>query len=152
MSYESDQIQYQKELEQIKDRLEILDKYFVIHPYEKKKDFARNEYLGDYDCTRIQYEQILQRKYNDFDTCGWSVCYLEYKICLHRKYELEYKLKESKSHRNISKTINFLESITPQHVSGRVYKVENGDGCSMFCLWFVIIDAIIFFIIFLFLG
>ena len=32
---------------------------------------------------------------------------------------------------------------------GRVYKVENGDGCGMFCLWFMIIDAIIIGIIYL---
>ena len=50
---------------------------------------------------------------------------------------------------NIGKTAEYLASITPQHVSGRVYKVENGDGCGMFCLWFMIIDAIIVGIIYL---
>ena len=50
---------------------------------------------------------------------------------------------------NIGKTAEYLASITPQHVSGKVYKVENGDGCGMFCLWFMIIDAIIVGIIYL---
>ena len=53
---------------------------------------------------------------------------------------------------NIGKTAEYIASITPQHVSGRVYKVENGDGCGMFCLWFIIINAIIVLIIYLTSG
>lgn len=57
--------------------------------------------------------------------------------------ELQSKLKESKTSRKISNTLEYIGSITPQHVGGRVYKVENGDGCGMFCIWFLIIDAFI---------
>ena len=73
-----------------------------------------------------------------------------------RKKELERLLSQTSAERtkdniknNIGKTAEYLASITPQHVSGRVYKVENGDGCGMFCLWFMIIDAIIIGIIYL---
>ena len=149
MSYESEQIEFQKELEQIRARFEALDKYFELHPEEKKKGFGSSSF-GDY--TRMQYEQILQRKYNDYDIYGWSTLYLEYKICRYRKNELEYNLKESKTHRNISKTVDFIGSITPQHVSGRVYKVENGDGCGTFCFWFLIIDAFIIFLYWIISG
>ena len=149
MSYESEQIEFQKELEQIKARYEALDKYFELHPDEKKKGWGANSF-GDY--TRMQYEQILQRKYNDYDIYGWSTLYLEYKVCKYRKNELEYNLKESKTHRKISKTVDYIGSITPQHVSGRIYKVENGDGCGKFCLWFLIIDAFIIFLYWIISG
>ena len=45
-----------------------------------------------------------------------------------------------------------MASIIPQHVSGRVYKVENGDGCGMFCLWFIVIDVIIVFLWYIISG
>ena len=138
MSYEAEQEQYAKELESVKSRYEALDNYFKQNPNEKEKrsgySFGSDSVVGNYQ--RQQYEQILQRKYNDYDNYGWSTLYLEYKICKYRKNELEYNLKESKTHRNISKTVDYIGSITPQHVSGRVYKVENGDGCGTFCLWF----------------
>ena len=150
MSYENEQIEFQKELEQIKARYEVLHEYFELYPNEKNKGIGSTNVVDDYK--RMQYEKILQCKYNDYDTYGWSSLYLEYKICKYRKNELEYNLKESKTHRNISKTVDFIGSITPQHVSGRLYKVENGDGCGTFCLWFLIIDAIIIFLYFIISG
>lgn len=77
---------------------------------------------------------------------------LEYKLCKYRKKELEYKLKESKTDRNVLKTLDFIDSITPRHVSGRVYEVKNGDGCGTFCLWFLVIDAIIVFLYYIISG
>ena len=77
---------------------------------------------------------------------------MEYKLCAHRKAELEGKLEQSKFERGATKTLDYIAGITPQHVSGRMYKVEDGDGCGKFCLWFIIIDALIVFIWFLISG
>ena len=117
----------------------------VIH-----SGLSQGQRLDEYK--RIQYERILQYKYNDYDTSNWSTLYLEYKIFKNKKDELMYKLTESKTQRNISKTVNYIGSITPQHVSGRVYKVENGDGCATFCIWFLIIDALLIFLYYIISG
>ena len=153
MSYESEQIELKKELEETNARLDALEKYFEQNPQEKFR-YSSGKVPSNYSETilsrshldkykRMQYEQILQYKYYDYDTSNWSTLYLEYKILKNKKEELLCKLSESKTQRNISKTVNYIGSITPQHVSGRVYKVENGDGCATFCLWFFIIDALL---------
>lgn len=162
MSYESERLELKKELEETNARLDALEKYFELNPQEKfrysstgvpsnysKTILSRNR-LDEYK--RIQYERILQYKYNDYDTSNWSTLYLEYKIFKNKKDELMYKLTESKTQRNISKTVNYIGSITPQHVSGRVYKVENGDGCATFCIWFLIIDALLIFLYYIISG
>ena len=154
MSYESEQEQFAKELESVKFRFEVLDNYFKQNPSEKEKrrddSFGSDPVVENYK--RQQYEQILIRKYFDSDNYRCSTLYLEYKICKYRMAELLSKLKETKTSRNISKTVDYIGSITPQHVSGRVYKVENGDGCGTFCLWFLIIDAFIIFLYWIITG
>ena len=154
MSYEAEQEQFAKELESVKSRFEVLDTYFKQNPSEKEKrsgyTFGGDSVVENYK--RQQYEQILIQKYFDSDNYNCSTLYLEYKICKYRMAELQSKLKESKTSRNISKTVDYIGSITPQHVSGRVYKVENGDGCGKFCLWFLIIDAFIIFLYWIISG
>ena len=68
---------------------------------------------------------------------------VEYKLLEHEKKDIEYKLKETKNQRRANKTLEYLENITPQHVSGRVYKVNDGDAFGTFCLWFCIIGTVI---------
>lgn len=171
MSYENEQEQFAKELERVKSRFETLDNYFKQNPSEKEK--RSYPYGSDYGSNRIdrllsgaderllfaaedykrqQYVRFLAAKYNDYGNYNYSALYLEYKICKYRMAELQSKLKESKTSRNISKTVDFIGSIIPQHVSGRVYKVENGDGCGLFCLWFMIIDALIVFLYWIISG
>ena len=81
----------------------------------------------------------------------------EYQKKKTRKKALERLLAQTPAERkkenitdNILEAAEFLTSIAPQHVSGRIYKVENGNGCGIFCLWFIIIDAIIVLLFFLF--
>ena len=145
MSYETEQEQFAKELESVKNRFEILDNYFKQNPSKKENQSGysldRSSVVENYK--RQQYEQILIRRYFDNDNYSCSTLFLEYKVCKYRMAELQSKLKESKTSRNISNTVAYIGSIIPQHVGGRVYKVENGDGCGMFCIWFLIIDAFI---------
>ncbi len=154
MSYESEQEQFSRELEKIKFRFEVLDDYFKQNPREKEK---QKDSIGDsesfVECyKRQQYEQTLNKKYLDFDNYNCSTLFLEYKICKYRMAELQSKLKESKTTRNIIKTVDYIGSITPQHVSGRIYKIENGEGCGTFCLLFMIIDGAILLLYWLISG
>ena len=41
------------------------------------------------------------------------------------------------------KGFNHPEATAADPNGNIVYKVENGDGCGMFCIWFLIIDAFI---------
>ena len=150
MSYESEQKQYAEELETIKKRHDALKLYFDNNPNKKDHFTPSRERLNDY--TRLQYERVLENKYNYFEHYKYSTLYLEYLILSLRKSELERNLNQSKLGRNMSKTADFIGSITPQHVSGKIYKVENGDGCAKFCLWFVVIDAAIIFLYWLISG
>lgn len=100
----------------------------------------------------MQYEQILKKKYSYYGHYNYSTLYLEFLIFSFRKSELENKLDQSKVGRSVEKTMDFIVGITPQHVSGRIYKVEDGDGCAKFCLWFVIIDSALLFLYWLISG
>ena len=115
-----------------------------LKQYPSLKISANEGFIGN---TQEEYlKLILKRQYGDSYTDGNSVFMLEYKLCQHKKKEIEYKLKETKTYRTIIKTLNFVDGITPRHISGRIYKVKDGDGCGMFCLWFIVIDAIIVFL------
>lgn len=149
MSYELEQKQYSEELGKLKGRYELLKQFFADNP-DKKENKA--SYLHGRDYGRMQYEQILEKKYLYYDHYKYSTLYLEFLILSFRKSELENKLDQSKVGRSVEKTMDFIGDITPQHVSGRIYKVEDGDGCAKFCLWFVIIDAAIFFLYWLISG
>lgn len=150
MSYELEQKQYAEELEKLTERYEDLKQFFSDNPDQKEN---KTPYLNrSKDFGRMQYEQILEKKYNYYDHHKYSTLYLEFLILAFRTSELENKLKQSKVGRSVEKTADFIGGITPQHVSGRIYKVEDGDGCSKFCLCFIIIDAVIIFLYWLISG
>lgn len=150
MSYESEQKQYAEELEKLTGRYEELKRFFAENPDQKD---CKTSYLNrTKDYGRMQYEQILEKKYFYYDHYKYSTLYLEFLILSFRTSELESKLKQSKVSRGVEKTTDFIGGITPQHVSGRVYKVEDGDGCLKFCLWFIIIDVAIIFLYWLISG
>lgn len=169
MTYEEEQITYAKELKQVIDaitRLEYLlndlshtDSKFIwqnkfYHPTEIKYDGSpESEFKRAINQTTQYFSEI-----ESIDRLNRFRQNLEDEL-FHkraRKSQLERLLSQTPSDRtkdklkiNICKTAGYVSSITPQHVSGKVYKVENGNGCGTFCLWFLIIDAIILFIILL---
>lgn len=158
MTYEEEQIKYAEELQQITRELKSLDEIFmdptqsytkIVELYNKLYHFGSQHRFARY---RIVLEFDMQQKINRFK----QILEDEYKNKKYRKRELERLLAQTPAERtkenvrdNIGKAVGYMASITPQHVGGRVYKVENGDGCGTFCLWFCIIDAIIVFILLL---
>lgn len=145
MTYEDEQIKYAEELKEITLAIRRLDDFFEdscltdvkILEFYKRQNPSRYQFLSNFE---IQQQTSLVRNFLEED----------YRRKTARKKELERLLSQTPAERtkdniknNIGKTAEYIASITPQHVSGRVYKVENGDGCGMFCLWFMIIDAII---------
>ena len=141
MSYESEQMKFNAELDFLKVQVEKLDMYFSKNPNAKIRRYNYYGISTETFSDRWQREKILKDKYHDYKT-DYSLEYLDYKILKYRKAELEYKINQTKGQRTLDKALDYVDSITPQHVSGRVYQVKNGDGCGVFCLWFMIIDAI----------
>lgn len=151
MTYEDEQIKYAEELKEITLSIRKFDEIFEdasqtdakILEFYKRLYPSRFQFSSSFE---TQQQISLFRNYLEDD----------YRRKIARKKELERLLSQTQAERtkdniknNIGKTVEYIASITPQHVSGRVYKVENGDGCGMFCLWFMIIDAIILGIIYL---
>ena len=150
MTYEDEQIKYAEELKEITFAISRLDEIFED---SSKTDVKILEYYKQLNPSRFQFSSSfeIQQQISLFR----NLLEEDYRRKTARKKELERLLSQTSAERtkdniknNIGKTAEYLASITPQHVSGRVYKVENGDGCGMFCLWFMIIDAIIIGIIF----
>ena len=148
MTYEDEQIKYAEELKEITLALRRLDEIFKDSSQTNVKilEFYKRQFSSNFE---IQQQISIIRNFLEED----------YRRKTARKKELERLLSQTPAERtkdniknNIGKTAEYLASITPQHVSGRVYKVENGDGCGTFCLWFIIIDAIIVLIIYLISG
>lgn len=152
MNYEEEQAEYKKQHEQISRRLLILEEMFNENPNLRFRSSLYSSKIYRVDdryenARRDVLEAILRNQYGDFSSSfGDSELMLEYKLCIHRKKFLELKIKESKADRKVQKTFDYIDGIIPEHVSGRVYKVKDGDGCAKFCLWFMIIDAIIIFL------
>lgn len=154
MTYEDEQIKYAEELKEITLAIRRLDEIFEDSSQTNVKilEFYKQLYPSRFQFSsnfEIQQQISLFRNFLEED----------YRRKTARKKELERLLSQTPTERtkdniknNIGKTAEYIASITPQHVSGRVYKVENGDGCGMFCLWFIIIDAIIVLIIYLIYG
>lgn len=151
MTYEDEQIKYAEELKEITFAISRLDEIFED---SSKIDVKILEYYKQLNPSRFQFSSSfeIQQQISLFR----NLLEEDYRRKTARKKELERLLSQTSAERtkdniknNIGKTAEYLASITPQHVSGRVYKVENGDGCGMFCLWFMIIDAIIIGIIYL---
>lgn len=148
MTYEDEQIKYAEELKEITLALRRLDEIFKDSSQTNVKilEFYKRQFSSNFE---IQQQISIIRNFLEED----------YRRKTARKKELERLLSQTPAERtkdniknNIGKTAEYIASITPQHVSGRVYKVENGDGCGTFCLWFIIIDAIIVLIIYLISG
>ena len=144
MTYEDEQIKYAEELKEITFAISRLDEIFED---SSKIDVKILEYYKQLNPSRFQFSSSfeIQQQISLFR----NLLEEDYRRKTARKKELERLLSQTSAERtkdniknNIGKTAEYLASITPQHVSGRVYKVENGDGCGMFCLWFMIIDAI----------
>lgn len=151
MTYEDEQIKYAEELKEITFAISRLDEIFED---SSKIDVKILEYYKQLNPSRFQFSSSfeIQQQISLFR----NLLEEDYRRKTARKKELERLLSQTSAERtkdniknNIGKTAEYIASITPQHVSGRVYKVENGDGCGMFCLWFMIIDAIIIGIIYL---
>lgn len=149
MSYEQEQAEYRKQLEKIEKRIKELDSVFREYPNLKFSDrkFGGREYnVFDLNLNEEYLRSILRDNYGDVSTWDDSVLMLEYKLCKHKKRELEFKLKESKTDRRVYKTLDFIDGIIPRHVSGGKYYVKDGDGCAIFYLWLLVVGAIILFI------
>lgn len=144
MSYEEEQKKLSKEVAVLQLKYDALKAYFEEHPYAKKRQGG----TMSWNIQRDMLEKQAQH-YNMYDTYADSDEYLTFRLIAARLGECKYRLKQSKTQQAVSDGIKFIGSITPQHVSGRIYKVENGDGCGTFCLWFMIVDAIIVFIYYL---
>lgn len=141
--YDNEQKELLAECEKLQKLYDELKAYFEANPHAKKRSgFLSWSYQTD--LLRRQAE-----KYGMYDTYNDSDEYLQFRIIAAQLGQCKYRLKQSKTSRAIEDSVKFIGSITPQHVSGRMYKVENGDGCGMFCLWFCIIDAIIVLLYFL---
>lgn len=151
MTYEDEQIKYAEELKEITFAISRLDEIFED---SSKTDVKILEYYKQLNPSRFQFSSSFE--IHQQISLFRNLLEEDYRRKTARKKELERLLSQTSAERtkdniknNIGKTAEYLASITPQHVSGRVYKVENGDGCGMFCLWFMIIDAIIIGIIYL---
>lgn len=145
MTYEEEQKSLKIECERLQTEYDTLKAYFEAHPDRKKKPLG---FGGDYT-NRYILEKNAEAN-NIYDHYSDSDDYLYFRIISARLSRCKYKLTQSKTSRNVEKTMNFIGGITPQHVGGRRYKVEDGDGCGKFCLWFIVIDALIIFIWYLF--
>lgn len=154
MTYEEEQLKYAEELKTLSGELRELEVLFSEPSLidEKVWEYYKqvNPLEVKYHLSSSQYE--IQKKIETFKQLLES----DYRKKRSRKQELERLLSQSPAERTkenvkngIGKTADYIASITPQHVSGRVYRVENGAGCGTFCLWFLIIDAIIVFIYYL---
>lgn len=150
MTYEEEQIKYAEELQQITNTLKGLEEIFMDPEKSYVKIVELYKQLNPLD---FKYQFVsnfeMKQKINRFK----HILEDDYRNKKYRKKELERLLSQTPAERtkenirtNVGKTAGFMASITPQHVSGRVYRVENGNGCGTFCLWFCIIDAIIVFI------
>lgn len=154
MTYEEEQLKYAEELKQVSSELKVLEDIFSDSALVDAKIWEIYKKVNPlemkYQLSSTSYQ--MQQKNQTFKLLLESY----YHKKLNRKNELERLLSQTPAERtkenvknNIGKTVEYIASITPQHVSGRVYRVENGDGCGTFCLWFMIIDALIVFIYYL---
>lgn len=153
MTYEEEQLAYAEELKKVSQELKDLETIFSDSSSVDSKIWEIYKQMNPLEMKyQLSSGYQIQQKIKRIRLLLES----DYRTKRNRKHELERLLSQTPTERtkenvknNIGKTAEYIASITPQHVSGRVYRVENGDGCGMFCLWFMIIDAIIVFIIYL---
>lgn len=151
MTYEEEQIKYAEELKEITNTIKVLDNLFNDSSQTDAKILELYQRIHPSEF-QLSYRFDIQQKISLFR----QLLEDDYRKKIARRKELERLLSQTPVERvkdniknNIGKSAKYIASITPQHVSGKVYKVENGDGCGMFCLWFMIIDAIIILIYYL---
>lgn len=104
MSYTTEQLEYQKQLDQVNKKLNELNTLLSQHP-ELKTDYSNN-----FSHRKAYYQSILSS--HGISTWGDSELMLESKILTHKKNELEYRLKESKFSRNIGKISDIIPQLT----------------------------------------
>lgn len=153
MTYEEEQLKYAEELKTVSHEIHEMDEIMNDpHKLNEVLDHicdSHNPYkfvgVSIYNYNRSSMREYVRKQLEE-----------SYEIKKARKRNLERLLSQTPSERvkenisnGIGKSIEFLSSITPQHVSGRVYQVENGDGCGLFCFVFMLISAIIGGIIYL---
>lgn len=139
MSYEEEKLLTEYQL--LQEQYNRLKDYFEKNPEAKKKNDNGLTYFSCHSqALRVQAE-----KYCIFPDPNDSDDYILFRIIETRLIQLSIRLKQSKTGRVFDDTMSFIASITPQHVRGRIYKVENGEGCGLFCFWFLIIDALLVF-------
>lgn len=153
MTYEEEQIKYAEELKEVTNAIRLLEELFKDSNQANARIWEHYTQLNPTDA-RLSFRFEIQEK-----VITRQLLEGDYRKKVARKKELERLLSQTPSERtkenlyvNIGKVVEFMASITPQHVSGRVYKVENGDGCGMFCLWFIVIDVIIVFLWYIISG
>lgn len=148
MTYEEEQLKFAEELKQVNEFITSTNQNLrtIEHYMRIPSDDPIYHLSGDY-----RYKSYIQDRKSGLEK--------RLQLLENRKIDLVRLLSQSPSERKrykrmekVGNAIEFMGSITPQHVSGRVYKVENSDGCGTFCLWFCIIDAIIVFIIYIATG
>lgn len=156
MMYEEEQIKYAEELKQVNKIIKRFDELFKDPNYTNAKILELYKKLNPLDVICIKNKSLSEFEFRQRVSAFRQMLEDELRKQRGKKKELERLLsqtpaerKKDKIENNIGKTVEFVASITPQHVSGRTYRVENGDGCGTFCLWFMIIDAIICFIVYL---
>ena len=154
MTYEEEQLKYAEELKTLTGELRELDDLFSDPSLVDEKIWEIYKQVNPLE-VKYQLTTSLYEKQNKIRTFK-QLLESDYRKKRIRKQELERLLSQTPAERvkenvknSVGKTVDFMASITPQHVSGRVYRVENGAGCGTFCLWFLIIDAIIVFIYYL---
>ena len=145
MTYEEENAALKKEIDSLQTKIKIYKEFFDKNPSAKK---------GGDDLWSTQRYLLTKtaESYGIYDSSQDSDSYLQYRILCAKHTSLSARLDQSKIGRAAYDGLDFLASITPQHVSGKIYKVENNDGCSKFCLWFVIIDVLICHIIYMING
>ena len=144
MSYEQEQAEYAKQLEVVTNRIVELESILNIDPsdrYTPISPFTDKEK----ECLYMLHRQNCDNLY----IYDGTLYVVEYKLCKLKIRELEAKLGESKTDRNILKSVRFVGGIIPRHVSGRVYEVKDGDGCAMVCLCFSLFSGLALFIYYL---
>lgn len=154
MTYEEEQIKYAEELKDVTNAIRDLEELFKDSNQANAKIWEYYTQLNPTD-VRLSSRFEIQQKVITLR----QLLEGNYRKKIARKKELERLLSQTPSERtkdnlydNMEKAAEYMASITPQHVSGRVYKVENGDGCGLFCLWFIVIDAIIVFLWYIISG
>lgn len=154
MTYEEEQIKYAEELKDVTNAIREFEELFKDSNQANARIWEYYTQLNPTDARQSSRFEIQQKVITLRQLLEEN-----YRKKVARKKELERLLPQTPSERtkdnlydNIGKAAEYMASITPQHVSGRVYKVENGDGCGMFCLWFIVIDAIIVFLWYIISG